>query len=49
MKKILILLTLTMMFGQTKLETRAYELDLNWSKPPRPQKKPKENLELIKI
>ena len=31
MKKLLIILTLGLMFGQTKVETRAYELDLNWS------------------
>ena len=29
MKKLLIILTLGLMFGQTKLETRLYEFDLN--------------------
>ena len=31
MKKLILLLTLTMMFGQTKLETRVYEVDINLS------------------
>ena len=30
MKKLLILLTLGLMFGQTKLETRLYDYDISW-------------------
>ena len=29
MKKLILLLTLTMMFGQTKLETRVYSIPIN--------------------
>ena len=31
MKKLILLLTLTMMFGQTKLETRLYPITMSWS------------------
>ena len=31
MKKLIVLLTLTMMFGQTKLETRVYPITMSWS------------------
>ena len=31
MKKLLIILTLGLMFGQTKLETRLYPMSMDWS------------------